>query len=71
MEKKNLEVPMSEDEFLNLLQLARNHDQTAMYKLIEYYKNDIYKLSMYMKMPQEDAVQSIVVEMIDLFMKAD
>lgn len=51
MEKKNLEVPMSEDEFLNLLQLARNHDQTAMYKLIEYYKNDIYKLSMYMKMP--------------------
>lgn len=66
MEKKNVERVISNDQFLNLLKLARKKDQNAINKIIELFYQDIKKVTKYIKSDKEDAYQNIVVEFMEL-----
>ncbi|WP_028544698.1 helix-turn-helix domain-containing protein [Paenibacillus taiwanensis] len=67
MEEKKSPVSISDDDFSRLIQLAQQNNHDAIIQLINFFKDDIIHLSRYIKMPQEDAVQSMIVELIELF----
>jgi len=69
MENKDSPIPMSETEFLNLLSLAKQNDSEAILKLLEFFKEDILTLSQYIRTDREDAIQSMILELIELFKK--
>ncbi|MCG7408569.1 helix-turn-helix domain-containing protein [Paenibacillus sp. ACRRX] len=69
MEEKKSPFSISEDEFSRLIHLAQQNNNDAIVKLINFFKEDIIHLSRFIKMPQEDAVQSMIVELIELFKK--
>jgi len=71
MENKDPPLPMSETEFLNLLSLVKQNDSEAILKLLEFFKEDILALSRYIPTDREDAIQSIVLELIELFKRPD
>jgi len=66
MEKKDLPISMSEIEFLNLLSLAKQNDSEAILRLLEFFKEDILALSRYIHTDREDAIQSMILELIEL-----
>lgn len=66
MQKQNAETLISNTEFAKLIKLARNGDNSAMYKIIELYRDDIQKICKYIKACKEDAFQSVVTDFIDL-----
>jgi hypothetical protein len=68
MEKENDSGIMSEDEFLSLLSLLQEqNDETATITLLNFYEEDMIRLIRFMRMPKEDALQSMKVELIELF----
>lgn len=71
MEKKDTPFFMSEAESMNLLSLAKNNDKESILKLLNFFNKDILKLSKYISMPQEDAVQSLTLGLIELLKKQD
>lgn len=70
MEKKDPPIPMSETEFLNLLSLAKQNDSEAILKLLAFFREDILALSQYIPTDREDAIQSMILELIGLFKKS-
>lgn len=67
MEAQKLALPLSEDQFVNLLQLVQQQqDQAAMLALLDYYEEDIKHLSKYLRMPYEDAMQTLRTELLEL-----
>ncbi len=70
MENKDSPIPISETEFLNLLLLAKQNDSESILRLLEFFKEDILILSQYINIPREDAIQSIILELIELFRKS-
>ncbi|BFH18391.1 hypothetical protein M5X00_00665 [Paenibacillus alvei] len=66
MEEKMSQVSLSEDEFVGLLSLARQNNKEAIMKLFYYFEKDIIYLSKFIKMPNEDAIQSIKLELLQL-----
>jgi hypothetical protein len=67
MEKKSSSISVSESEFIDLLQAARQGDREAILKLIQFFEKDITHLVRFIRLPKEDAQQSIITEMIELF----
>ncbi|TDL50358.1 hypothetical protein E2R60_22760 [Paenibacillus dendritiformis] len=65
METKNAPATISEREFLTLLQAAKQKDSEAMLQIIEIFKDDILKISKYVKLPTEDVVSHIVLELLE------
>lgn len=65
METKNASATISEREFLTLLQVAKQKDTEAMLQIIEIFKEDILKISTYIKLPTEDVVSHIVLELLE------
>ncbi|MCE5168319.1 helix-turn-helix domain-containing protein [Paenibacillus profundus] len=66
MEEKMSQVSLSEDEFVELLLLARQNNKEAITQLLYYFEKDIIYLSKFIKMPNEDAIQSIKLELLEL-----
>lgn len=67
MEAQKLAIPLSDEQFMTLLQQARQPDgQQAMLKLLDYYEPEMRQLSRYMHMAPEDAMQSLRLELIEL-----
>lgn len=70
MEKENVAGIISESEFLNLLTLVQEeNDEIATLKLLDLYEQDIIRLSKFMRIPKEEAIQFMKVELIELFKK--
>lgn len=67
MEKKNSKVIITDTEFSHLLDEARNNNNHAVLKLLSLFEPDILKLSSFIKMPKEDVMQSLKLELISLF----
>ncbi len=66
MEAQNDPRVVPDDEFLNLLQRAKQNDAEAILKLIDLYKGDIMRVSKYIHSPNEDAVSDIILEFLEL-----
>lgn len=67
MEAQKLAVSLSEDQFISLLHRVQQHsDQTAMLELLHYYEEDMKHLSKYLRMPYEDAMQTLRTELLEL-----
>ncbi|MEF2967680.1 helix-turn-helix domain-containing protein [Paenibacillus sp. M1] len=71
MEAQNDPRVVPDDEFLNLLQKAKQNDPEAVMKLIELYKGDIMRVSRYIHSPTEDAVSDIILEFLELIKKKE
>ncbi|QQZ59956.1 hypothetical protein JI735_25830 [Paenibacillus sonchi] len=70
MEKENDSGIISENEFLKLLFLVQEqNDEIATLKLLDFYEQDIIRLSKFMRVPKEEAIQGMKVELIELFKK--
>jgi hypothetical protein len=65
MEKENAEAVISDIDFKELLQLAKKGHPDAMYKIIQFYNDDINKICEYITMPREDAIQSIITDFLE------
>ncbi|WP_322906258.1 hypothetical protein [Paenibacillus campi] len=67
METQKYPIPLPDIQFVMLLEQARRPDgQQAMLKLLDYYEPEMRQLSRYMPMSQEDAMQSLRLELIEL-----
>lgn len=66
MEAQNAPRDVPDDEFLRLLQLAKQNDDEAILKLIELFKGDILRVSKYIYTSEEDAVSDIVLELLEM-----
>ncbi|WP_217556844.1 helix-turn-helix domain-containing protein [Paenibacillus sp. GbtcB18] len=71
MEKENAPLPISDEEFLHLVRLSKDGDPEAMLRLLQVFEDDILKISRYIRMSREDAVQSIVTDFIALVKQSD
>ncbi|KQO10778.1 hypothetical protein ASF12_10320 [Paenibacillus sp. Leaf72] len=58
---------MSDDEFLRLLDLVRQNDEQATLALIRFFEPEMKRISRFIRMPQEDAVQSMTAELLAFF----
>lgn len=66
MEKKGDVEVISDDELLKLIIEVQNNDKHAMQRIIQLFEKDMIELSRYIRMPQEDALQSMKTELMDL-----
>lgn len=71
MEKENAPLPISDEEFLQLVRLSKDGDPEAMLRLLQVFEDDILKISRYIRMSHEDAVQSIVTDFIALVKQSE
>ncbi|MFS0838472.1 helix-turn-helix domain-containing protein [Paenibacillus sp. 1P03SA] len=71
MEKENAPLPISDEEFLQLVRLSKDGDPEAMLRLLQVFEDDILKISRYIRMSREDAVQSIVTDFIALVKQSE
>lgn len=71
MEKKISDLSLSESEFVNLLHKSRQGDIEATSQILDFFRKDILNLSCYIRMPREDAIQSITLELLQLLKKDD
>ncbi|MNW62421.1 hypothetical protein D3C74_405490 [compost metagenome] len=61
---------MSDDEFMKLIKLAQTQsDVEAMNAIFQYFDQDIKRLSKLLRMPKEDAIQSMKTQLLELIMK--
>ncbi|URJ60923.1 helix-turn-helix domain-containing protein [Paenibacillus polymyxa] len=61
---------MSDDEFMKLVTLAQTKsDVEAMNAIFQYFDQDIKRLSKILRMPKEDAIQSMKTQLLELIMK--
>ncbi|HUC93098.1 MAG TPA: helix-turn-helix domain-containing protein [Paenibacillus sp.] len=66
MEKKGDAEVISDDELLKLIIAVQNNDKHAMQRIIQLFEKDMIELSRFIRMPQEDALQSMKTELMDL-----
>ncbi|AZS13948.1 helix-turn-helix domain-containing protein [Paenibacillus lutimineralis] len=66
MEAQNAPRDVPDDEFLSLLQLAKQNDEEAILKLIDLFKGDILRVSKYIYTSEEDAVSDIILELLEM-----
>ncbi|GGF93854.1 helix-turn-helix domain-containing protein [Paenibacillus aceti] len=66
MEAQNAPRDVPDDEFLRLLQLAKQNDDEAILKLIDLFKGDILRVSKYIYTSEEDAVSDIILELLEM-----
>ncbi|OKP83258.1 hypothetical protein A3844_22650 [Paenibacillus helianthi] len=66
MQKEVASEPITNSEFLNLLNAARNKDSDATLQLLELYKPDILRLGRFIHLPKEDVSSEIIVEFLEL-----
>ncbi|WP_244188399.1 helix-turn-helix domain-containing protein [Paenibacillus kribbensis] len=70
MEKESSSRIMSDDEFMKLVKLAQTEsDVEAMNAIFQYFDQDIKRLSKFIRMPEEDAIQNMKTELLELIMK--
>lgn len=55
---------MPSEAFAKTLKKAQNGDKEAMQKILDAMEPDIRQLSKFIRLPKEDAVQSLKVELI-------
>lgn len=66
MEAQNAPRDVPDDEFLSLLQLAKQNNEEAILKLIDLFKGDILRVSKYIYTSEEDAVSDIILELLEM-----
>jgi hypothetical protein len=66
MEAQNAPRDVPDDEFLRLLQLAKQNDEEAILQLIDLFKGDILRVSKYIYTSEEDAVSDIILEFLEM-----
>lgn len=70
MEKENDSTIKSDEEFMSLLlRVQEQNDQQAATMLLDFFEQDMVRLSKFIRMPKEDAIQSMKVELFELFKK--
>lgn len=70
MEEESTSRIMSDDEFMKLVTLAQTKsDVEAMNAIFQYFDQDIKRLSKILRMPKEDAIQSMKTQLLELIMK--
>ncbi|WP_244315611.1 helix-turn-helix domain-containing protein [Paenibacillus brasilensis] len=70
MEKESTPRIISDDEFMKLVKLAQTQsDVEAMNAIFQYFDQDIKRLSKLLRMPKEDAIQSMKTQLLELIMK--
>ncbi|MCY9529416.1 MULTISPECIES: hypothetical protein [Paenibacillus] len=68
METKDDSRIISEDYFLGLLSRMQNYnDKHATKELLGFFEKDMIRLSRFIKMPKEDAIQTMKLELIEVF----
>ncbi|MBJ6360747.1 helix-turn-helix domain-containing protein [Paenibacillus sp. GCM10012307] len=67
METEDAQYTEPEDEFLELLSLAKKNDKNALLKLLHFFEEDMIRLCRFIRMPEEDALQTMTLEMIEVF----
>ncbi|AET58557.1 hypothetical protein HPL003_08970 [Paenibacillus terrae HPL-003] len=61
---------MSDDEFMKLVALVQTKsDVEAMNAIFQYFDQDIKRLSKFIRMQKEDAIQSMKTELLEFIMK--
>lgn len=65
METKNDHPIIPDSELLRLQQAAKDGDQEAMLQLIDMFKDDMIRLSRFIRLPKEDAVGEMIVEFLE------
>ncbi|BFH66791.1 hypothetical protein J27TS7_39760 [Paenibacillus dendritiformis] len=71
METKVSQTSISKLEFMELIKKARESDQNAMMEIIKLYESEMIYLSRYIKMPKEDALQAMILGLIELIKRGD
>lgn len=66
MEAENDPRVIPDDEFLKLLQQAKQNDAESTLKLIELFKGDIMRVSKFILTSEEDAVSDIILEFLEM-----
>ncbi|MNJ63463.1 hypothetical protein D3C77_593650 [compost metagenome] len=66
METENDPRVIPDDEFLKLLQQAKQNDAESTLKLIELFKGDIMRVSKFILTSEEDAVSDIILEFLEM-----
>lgn len=66
MEAENDPRVIPDDEFLKLLQQAKQNDAESTLKLIELFKGDIMRVSKFIHTSEEDAVSDIILEFLEM-----
>lgn len=64
MEEKIPKISLSDAEFITLLTRIKNYDQEATLEVIEAFDGEIKRLAKYMRLNQEEAVQTLITELI-------
>ncbi|MDY8096067.1 hypothetical protein UY456_24145 [Paenibacillus polymyxa] len=67
MEKEGASRFMSDDEFMKLVELAQTKSDVE--AMNAYFDPDIKRLSKFIRMPKEDAIQSMKTELLEFIMK--
>ncbi len=72
METKNDQraVP-NDEEFLSLLQKAKENDPDSILELIDLFKGDIAHVSQFIHSSREDAVSDIILEFLEMIREKD
>jgi len=65
MEEKNVEPIISENQFIELLTVAKNNEPAAILELLNLFNPDIQKLSRYIYLPPEDAASEFITEFLE------
>jgi hypothetical protein len=66
MEKENAQTFISDSEFNELLHLAQEGNKEAMFNILSIFEKDILRVSKYIRMSREDAIQCILTDFIEL-----
>ncbi|MDN4616675.1 helix-turn-helix domain-containing protein [Paenibacillus sp. PsM32] len=68
MEKESTPIHLSEDELCQLIRQAATSDKNALQKVIDLFEQEMISLSRFIKMPQEDALQTLKLALIELIL---
>ncbi|AZK45311.1 hypothetical protein [Paenibacillus lentus] len=71
METKDARKVISDDKLLELLNLAKKQDPEAMLRLIDLYKEEIQQVSKFIRLPEEDAISTIILEFLELIQDSE
>ncbi|MEK4438984.1 hypothetical protein [Paenibacillus sp. FSL K6-2862] len=69
MEKEDFKDVISEADFIALVELAREGDQDAFLKIVDFFEEDMIQLAKYIKMPREDVMQSLKLGLLELIIE--
>jgi hypothetical protein len=60
-----------EGAFRSLVTQARNRDKEAMEKLLSLFESEIQDLARFIKMPREDAIQTIKTDFLEMIQSGE